>query len=162
MKAGSKLHFLDCSPDNIWNYEQNNPSLVIKDLKEVYPDIDEKVIEKSLMARGINKWLKVRRDLIAHKKSLKNEIKDLMKKIITHKTILCEKYVTNRQVESGVKTIYEYSDYVQAQINYLKDKEKLKFLQNERGVLKALCMTERWQDWRGKSVEDMNTIKASD
>jgi hypothetical protein len=161
MNKGETPHFLDCSPENIWLYRQNDPKLVVRDLKEVYPDIDETVVERSLMARGINKWLKVRRDLIAHKKSLKNEIKALMLEISEHKAKLKEVYTTNKQVISGEKTVYELSDYYVAQTNYLKDKEKLKFLQNERGVLKGLCMTERWQDWRGKSVEDMNTIKAS-
>ena len=155
-------HFLNVAPGNIWLYEQNNPRLVVDDLKEVYPDIDPTVVERSLMARGINKWLKVRRDLIAHKKALRNEIKKIQRVLPDIKRDLSAIYAHPSQVERGEKTPQQLADYYQAQITYLKTKERLKFLEAERGTLKALCMTERWQDWRGKSVEDMNTLRASD
>jgi len=46
---------------NIEGFEQNNPQLVIDDLREY---IDPKLVEASLMRRGVNKWLRVRRLLI--------------------------------------------------------------------------------------------------
>lgn len=156
------LTFMQAAPENIWSYEQNNPNLVVEDLVNYYPDIDPKVVMNSLMARGVTKWLKVRRDLIAHKKSLKHEVKRLLKEMQDLKKELTAKYCTVKQVENGEKTPFELSMYYQVLINFRSLKGQLAFTMKERATLKALCMTERWQDWTGKSVEDMNTLKASD
>lgn len=48
------FEYLD--PDNIWRVEQNKPSLVVRDLKFLYPYVDEEVVYKILLGRGIFKW----------------------------------------------------------------------------------------------------------
>ncbi|MEK6878430.1 MAG: hypothetical protein AABY22_02420, partial [Nanoarchaeota archaeon] len=118
----------------------NHPELVIRDLRE-YLGLDEEKLEfvrKVMLARGINKWLKVRRDLIAYKKSLRNTIKETQKELSENPS----------------------------ELQKIKLKERLKFTSNARGVLKGLCMTERWQIWPKnghirEGVRSMNTIKAS-
>ena len=157
-----ELSFLNASKSNIWQYEQNNPNLVIADIKSVYPDIDETVVERSLMARGVNKWLKVRRDLIAHKKKLKNRIKQILLKIPEQKKKCTANFVSFAEIKADISKLEQFGQFVKAKEELTALQTELKFLIKERTTLKNLCMTERWQDWKGKSVEDMNTIRESD
>jgi hypothetical protein len=64
---------LDVSKDNIWNYAQNKPTLVAKDL-ELF-GVPKKVTYTILLARGVFKWLNVRRSLIKLKDLWKERIK---------------------------------------------------------------------------------------
>ena len=58
--------------DDINNWRQNHPELVIRDLSRyVEPDI----VRKTLKYRGVNKWLRVRRLLIQLKHRWKDEIR---------------------------------------------------------------------------------------
>ena len=132
----------EVSPRTIWGFRQNHPELVIRDCKEYLGMNDEELefMRTVLLARGINKWLKVRRDLIAYKKQIKHEIKKTYNERLTK--------------EKGSK-------------DYLVLKERLKVLNSVRGTLKGLCMTERYQVWPkncsiGSSIRSMNTIKCSD
>lgn len=68
---------LNVTQDNIWEYKQNKPSLIAKDFAELF-GIAETDTYAILLARGVFKWLAVRRDLI--------KFKDELRKIIT-KTI---------------------------------------------------------------------------
>jgi len=159
----------EASPKNIWNYKQNHPELVIRDITEFgneYMNISQiqNLIRQSMLCRGINKWLKVRRDLIAYKKGLKHEIKDLQKQIIELKKDLTESFI-NIDFKSDyipMDVFLKYQEYRKKQINYIKTKEILNYKIKVRIDLKALCMTERWQIWKGKELRDMNSIKCSD
>ena len=56
--------------ENIWNFEQNKPTLIAKDLEPF--GVPREVTHNVLLARGVYKWLAVRRDLI----KLKNVWRD--------------------------------------------------------------------------------------
>lgn len=71
---------MECNKLTIWNFAQNKPSLVVKDIVEKYPDIDPSFIYQVLLQRGVFKWLSVRRDLIKLKNKWKNEITILNRK----------------------------------------------------------------------------------
>jgi len=58
---------------------QNKASYIIKDLKELYPYIDEYKVYNILLNRGIFKWLRVRRDLIRLKDEWKKQLNKLYK-----------------------------------------------------------------------------------
>ena len=131
----------DLTPRTIWNFRQNHPELVVRDLRD-YLGLDEAAcafVRRVLLARGVNKWLKVRRDLIAYKKQLKHELKATD---------------AERLASKGTPRYRELT-------------ERLKLLQRVRGDLKALCMTDRWQVWPhdrpiGDGLRSMNTLRASD
>lgn len=182
----NKLSIHIAGPENIWNYRQNHPELVIKDIEDELPNIlsmfrvefrdcgvreycqrdfineVRRLVRQSMLCRGINKWLKVRRDLIAYKKQLKHKIKELNIIVPKLKSEMSMLYCHPSQIEEGKKTVYDLQEYFHKRIEYEKNKEVLKYLTEIRGNLKALCMTDRWQIWTDKKLEDMNTIKASD
>ena len=126
---------------NIYSFRQNNPELVVRDARE-YLDLTEEecnILRTILLARGINKWLKVRRDLIAYKKQLKHTIKAIE---------------NQRKMVKGTP-------------NYIVLREVSKALQSVRYTLRVLCKTDRWQIWpqlgsHHKELSAMNTIRASD
>jgi hypothetical protein len=64
---------------NIWQFKQNKPTLIVKDIKEKYPEIDEDFIYHVLLKRGVFKWLAVRRDLIKLKSLWLGMIPELIK-----------------------------------------------------------------------------------
>lgn len=159
----------DATPENIWKFKQNHPEQVIEDLQTYAPDMDEgllneikKLVRQSMLCRGINKWLKVRRDLISYKKILKKQIVSLESSIPKLKEEMTKAYVYKHQVTSGEKTIDEFQNYFHKRIEYEKTKAILAEVKLIRKNLKALCMTERWQLWQGRALQDMNTIKCSD
>lgn len=153
-----QLSILDVNPTNIWNYKQNHPELIIKDLERVgaSPFII-KVVRTSMLARGINKWLKVRRDLIAYKKNIRNDIKELNLLIPVLK-----KQMTSSWVDFKTASTYQVHEYYKNREQYIVAKQILKYLNKTRADLKAMCMTNRWQIWEGKKLSEMNSIKAND
>ena len=66
---------MNCNRKNIWEFKQNKPSLIVKDIAEKYPDIDTDFLYEVLLRRGVFKWLSVRRDLIKLKNIWKKEIR---------------------------------------------------------------------------------------
>lgn len=68
---------MKCTKSTIWNFAQNKPSLVVRDIITKYPDVDPNFIYEVLLKRGIFKWLSVRRNLIKLKNEWKDEIRDL-------------------------------------------------------------------------------------
>lgn len=64
---------LTVSKENIWQYRQNKPSLIAKDFEDL-TNLPQRMCLKILMARGVFKWLKIRRDLIRLKESWKKQI----------------------------------------------------------------------------------------
>jgi hypothetical protein len=149
------------SPDNIWNYKQNHPELVIYDLKLTGKFTDEQLdlVRKSMLARGVNKWLKVRRDLISYKKALQKEITRIQLNLINLKKVVRDSFVAFEELELGKKSFHDHHAHLKKQIAYKEDLTKLKTLIQIRQTLKDLCMTERWQVWQGKRLEDMNDSK---
>lgn len=130
----------EVSLKTIWNFRQNHPELVVRDLKE-HLQLDEEqcdLVRKVLLARGINKWLKVRRDLIAFKKQLKHRLKAVDAERANHP----KRSPRHRELTAELKVLME-----------------------TRGILKSLCMTNRWQIWPreiSKGLKKMNTLRASD
>ena len=148
---------------NIWNYRQNHPELVVNDCKYYgFTDGQASIVRQSLLVRGVNKWFKVRRDLIAYKLQIRSEIKFLHTKLRTLKLETTALFCTKRQVYDGEKYVYQLDAYYRKRTEYISAKKKLKLLQNIRGTLKKLCMTDRWQIWEGNKLRDMNTLKAGD
>ena len=65
-------------PNTIWSARQNNPELVVQDLKEEFW-LNEQECQKVryiLLVRGINKWLLARRKVIELKHDVKEMVKD--------------------------------------------------------------------------------------
>jgi len=63
------------------NFRQNSPELIVRDAK-VLLRLDEEqcqILRKILLARGVNKWLKARRDIIRLKHEIKQQIINLNK-----------------------------------------------------------------------------------
>lgn len=69
-----------CTPKTIWNFAQNKPSLIVRDITERYPEIPPDFIYEVLLRRGVFKWLSVRRDLIKYKNILRDKITELNRK----------------------------------------------------------------------------------
>ena len=113
------LHPLDVRPDNIWQYAQNKPSLICRDLEDL-ADVPQEVTAKVLMARGVYKWLAVRRDLILLKDEWKDELTRLYRAI------------ENREV---VRNSPEHHRMV----------GRMKALEECRAQVRELCHSERWR-----------------
>jgi hypothetical protein len=157
------MNFKDFTPENIWAAKQNHPELIVRDLCAEYPYVDPDTVRQSLMARGVNKWLKVRRDLIAYKKQLRNRIGVLERETIPALKKKCtELYCREKDIKEGTKTFTDFILYQRAQTELIKVKFLKEHLTMIRNTLKDLCMTERWQVWEGKKLADMNTIVAKD
>jgi len=108
---------LDVSPDNIWQYAQNRPSLICQDLEEWVP---QEVTAKVLMARGVYKWLAVRRELIL----LKNEWKDELTRLY--------RVIENREVKRNSSEHHRIVG-------------RIKALEECRAQVRELCHSERWR-----------------
>jgi hypothetical protein len=67
---------LEARPENIWNYRQNKPSYVCRDL-EALAGVPQGLTARILVARGVTKWLAVRRRLIVLKNAWKEQIRTL-------------------------------------------------------------------------------------
>jgi hypothetical protein len=157
------MDIFDASPNNIWNYKQNHPELVLADCEKYgFSRKALSIVRQSMLCRGINKWLKVRRDLIAYKKLLKHEIKKLNNYILGVKELMTENYCNKKMIENGEKTVDDLQKYMYYRIKYETFKSLLKYKEQVRHDLKVLCMTDRWQIWKGKKLEDMNSVRASD
>lgn len=150
LEGSIMIEYPEVTPKTIWNFRQNNPELIVDDARQ-YIGLNEEqcdLLRIILLARGVNKWFKVRRDLIAYKKVIKHEIKRIEKE----KTLLKEQ----------IKTSFDEKLYCK----YLINKELHKKLMQIRSDLKALCMTDRWQLWRPSTsrrvLKEMNSITCSD
>lgn len=106
------------TPELIWNIEQNKPSLIVGDFEAL--GIDPETTHSILLARGVYKWLSVRRLLIKTKDAWKETIKDTLAK-------LREAKIPNNAYQIG---------YLRG---YLKAKEEC------RADIRKLCHSERWQ-----------------
>jgi len=149
------MEYLPVNRKTINNFRQNNPELVVSDLRE-YLGLDEdqcELVRTVLLARGVGKWLKNRRDIIAHKKQLKHAIRAKLADITYFKDL-------RDKAEHKSKDWYIYMKHWQVA------KAELKILAHERGVLKGICMSDRYVEWprsTSRSVlKEMNTISCPD
>jgi len=119
---------MNCTRENIWEFKQNKPSLIVKDIKEKYPEIEEEFIYEVLLKRGVFKWLAVRRDLIKLKYIWKKEITKLNKQ----KNYKEKGYL--EAIEKGRKEVrilchserWRAPDFDKKSIQFLLEKEKIK------------------------------------
>lgn len=107
---------LHARASNIWLYKQNRPSLICRDLE---PWVPPRVTALVLMARGVCKWLSVRRDLIRLKNEWRSEIRHL------------QWIITSREVRRGSP---EHREIV----------GRLKAYEECRAAIRKLCHSERW------------------
>lgn len=117
-KRGNLMHPLVVSKDNIWQYQQNKPSLIAKDLEQY--GVPRRLTMSVLLARGVFKWLAVRRDLIKLKNIWKERIKQTLAEIQQAK-----------------------SSHEQLRLMYLRG--YLKAYEECRKEVRALCHSERWR-----------------
>ncbi len=109
---------LDVTPGTVENYRQNRPTLVARDLGALgVPKAHSYAI---LMARGVFKWLAIRRDVIRLKNKWKIEISDLLRHLRIAKA-------------SGD----------QREIAHLRG--EIAALVRCRGEVRVLCHSKRWQ-----------------
>lgn len=109
---------LDVKKSNIWEYKQNKPSLIAKDLKEF--GIPEEITYRILLSRGVFKWLAARRDII----KLKNIWRDRITNIIAE--IRKAKRMKDRD-----------------KLMYLKG--YIKAYEECRAEVRAICHSNRWR-----------------
>ena len=148
---------------NIWSFRQSHPELVIKDCRDLgFTEEQLRIVRQSMLVRGVNKWLKVRRDLIAYKKQIKHEIQSLNTRLFLLKKEMAALFCAGWQVAEGLRPVSDLEAYYRKRIEYQSAKERLKFLTRVRAVLKGMCKTDRWQIWEGKKLRDMNTLWARD
>lgn len=137
---------------NIWNFSQNRPELVIQDAAR-YLGLDEEEQDKLrtiLLARGVAKWLKVRRDLVAHKCNLRVRIRAKSTEVRARKVAL-------DAAEFWSPAWHKlHKDWRLA-------KAELKLLEGERATIAAMCKSDRLVEWprstSKSSMKTMNTVK---
>lgn len=103
---------------NIWQFEQNKPSLIVEDLQKL--GVPQNIAYKILLARGVFKWFAVRRNLIKLKNIWKDRIKNTIENI--------------HEAKKSRNTL---------QLMYLRG--YLKAYEECRKEIRELCHSERWQ-----------------
>lgn len=106
------------TPEKIWNIEQNKPSLIARDLQAF--GVPPEATHSILLARGVYKWLSVRRRLIRLKDAWKSRVVETLAKLKAAKQ--------------------PCNDY---EVGYLRG--YLKAYEECREEVRALCHSERWQ-----------------
>jgi hypothetical protein len=139
MKENTKLSPQEVCPENIWNYRQNYPRLVIRDIIEEFNLLDDptayKRIQNILMARGVNKWLKCRKDIIKLKQSWVTEINKLLKVQRNYKNILRDKEAVKKIKSRDVFNKEMHQNIAKIDIFRMCRKQVRKICHSERWVL---------------------------
>lgn len=129
--------------ENICNFKQNNPELVVMDITKTF-NLDkegEDELRKILLARGVNKWMHCRRELISLKNCLTFKAKILMSQI---SSLQKQKREAKDKIES-----FKFHDI------QVRKKEELKTIEKMRKSLKKICHSERWVEWpEGRTSPD--------
>lgn len=114
-QTGDRLPYHNqITPNLIWNVEQNKPSLIADDLAIF--GISREITHEILLARGVYKWLSVRRQLI--------KIKNVWREKLTAS-------YTNRRGMSAIDRAYQ-KGYARA-------------IEECRSDVRAMCHSARWQ-----------------
>lgn len=74
---------LAVSRETVWTYQQNRPSLLMKDFEKL--GIPKKTTLRILLARGVCKWLAARRDIIKLKDQWLVDVRLAMTRLRDHK-----------------------------------------------------------------------------
>lgn len=106
------------TPKLIWNIEQNKPSLIAKDMQAF--GVPAEITHDILLARGVYKWLSVRRNLIKLKDIWKGRITNTLEKI----------QATKR--DRNTQELYYLRGYLKAHEECRKE-------------VRLLCHSDRWQ-----------------
>ena len=125
--------------DNIWNYRQNHPELIVRDATAAFGlnEGQQEQLRAILMARGVNKWLAVRRSIIS--------LKDLWRERITY---------LNDSI-----TFYKHADVQEVGSERFRHNKiielraMLKEMTWARGAIRELCHSERWVPWSRRTGE---------
>ena len=83
--GGILMETLEYNPRTIWSARQDNPELIVQDLKKGF-DLNEEqceIVRKILLYRGVNKWFYARRLFI----KLKHEVKEMLRADPRNKTL---------------------------------------------------------------------------
>ena len=108
------------SPETIWMFKQNRPSLVVRDVCSLPVEkIVPTEVENILLKRGVNKWLRNRREIIKLKNRMKNDITGTLAEMRAA-----------RQEKN-----WHHHQYLRGQ---------LKILMRVREELRTICKSERW------------------
>jgi hypothetical protein len=123
------------SPKYINNFRQNTPELIIRDARRMLglSEFQCEVLRSILLARGVNKWLRARLELIQLKNELKAEIRELH---------LERKWLKVCAVFAK-KLLYP-ADY---RPQMLTLKERMKVLDRIQSRIQRICHGERWVIW---------------
>ena len=120
---------LEVDKKNIWQYKQNKPSLIAKDIEKLGM-IPQQVVLKVLMARGVFKWFAARRDLIKLKERWKEQI------TLAQQGIKIKRAELN--IVSRHSTFADHHD-----LGYLKGYHAA--LSECRTQVRVICHSERWR-----------------
>lgn len=117
---------LEVKKENIWSYKQNKPSLIARDLNQLF-NVPVKAALQILLARGVFKWLAVRRDLIKLKNDWRDKIVELNKEVVK----------LRKEINASSHPAKQY------QYGYMKGYKKA--LEDARADVRTLCHSERWR-----------------
>ncbi len=133
---------LEATRENIWNYRQNKPSLIAEDFEELTM-LPKRMCLKILMARGVFKWFRVRRELIRLKESWKKQI------------TMLQGAIQNNKETINLKERSTYADHY----NHGYAKGYHDALTECRNQIRLLCHSQRWTcpDNDMKAWEILNT-----
>ena len=121
------------NPKYIWSYSQNFPEVVVEDIMNHFrsnSEIDRDFLYSTLLKRGINKWLLVRKMLIRLKKLYLEKMKEAQR---------LENEATNT-------------------LSAMYWKGKAAAYNEIRRDLKLLCVTPRWVIWNHREPGLIDTI----
>lgn len=128
--AKKRLDPLLVTIKNIPAYPQNRVGLVVDDLAKF--GLEPVVVQKVLMARGVNKWLEARRAIIRLKHSLKTQVTETIGYIVETKKQKARPGNFGTSRRECLNRLY----YARG---YLKATEEI------RARLRAICRMHRWQ-----------------
>lgn len=148
-----KFPDLDIIKYKIENYRQNYPELVIQDAKNYLNLNDEQceILRNVLLARGINKWLAVRKDLVTYKTTIKKEITKLCNELHNVRMELRNYPKMTR----GEMSHEEFKKWRNIGKKRVEMKYRLKCLNEVQKELNKMCHSPRYVIWKGKEVVEV-------
>ncbi len=144
---------LKVSRENIWEYSQNKPALIIEDMARVF-DLGTKnqrqKIYKILMARGVNKWFRCRSEIIHLKNAMKTQVREIQAELThLHAQLKPHEILKNLDRDKPEDlVIIKKRNELHKRIGYLRGYLAAK---TENGaIIRKICHSQRWVDWRYK------------
>jgi hypothetical protein len=168
MNSHTQLGIWEATPKNIPTYKQDHPELVVEDVRNElskYADFDWirgkdviikrmcDLVRQSMLIRGINKWLKVRRDLISYNRSIKELISNEHEVVTLYKYMMHKSFIPFKDKPTPTEILLHF----RYREEYIIAKTKIKVLATIHKDLKRMILTNRWQNWQGKSLKEMNS-----